>query len=341
MSVDGSRTVALSVERADRLDKALAESLPDLSRSRVAALIKDGCVRVGDRVVERPSHGVRPGETIAITLPPPVPDVAVPQDLPLRILYEDSAVVVVDKAAGMVVHPGAGHADGTLVNALLHHVGDLSGIGGVERPGIVHRLDRGTSGLLVVAKNDRAHRALSEQLADRTAGRRYLAIVHGVPTASAGTIRSHLGRDPRDRTRFCSVDDPESGRIAITHWRRMAAGRASALVLCKLQTGRTHQIRVHLTELGHPLVGDPTYRLAGSRIDADARALVDQLDGRPMLHAWRLSFVHPDSGERLSFVAPVPDDIRRIAKALALSEALAKAERSAAPETQGQVSSAR
>jgi len=327
VSRETSPTTALLIEGPDRLDKALAAAVPDLSRSRIAALIRAGAVRVDGKSVARPAHEVAAGARVEITLPAPSSDGTVAQDLPIDIVYQDHAVVVVDKAPGMVVHPGAGHPDGTLVNALLHHVRDLSGIGGVERPGIVHRLDRGTSGLLVVAKDDRAHRALSAQLADRTAGRRYLAIVHGVPRASAGTVRSYLGRDSKDRTKFRSFEDPEGGRLAITRWRRVAAADGVALVMCKLETGRTHQIRVHLTEIGHPLVGDPTYRVAGAHVPESARALVEALEGRPLLHAWRLAFDHPDHGERLSFGVRVPEDFRRIAHALGLGEALERVER--------------
>jgi 23S rRNA pseudouridine1911/1915/1917 synthase len=314
--------IRVVVDAPDRLDKVLAAVSPDLSRSRISALIKGGAASVNGRAAGRAGQRVEAGDEVLLAVPSPSPAAAAAEDLPLRIVYEDAAIVVVDKAPGMVVHPGAGNATGTLVNALLHRIDDLSGIGGVERPGIVHRLDRGTSGLLVVAKHDRAHRALSDQFAAHTAQRRYLAIVHRVPLASAGTIRSTLGRDDRDRTRFRSVDDPERGRSAVTHWRRLGGADGVALVECRLETGRTHQIRVHLTEAGHPLVGDATYRIAGAAVPDTIAPLVAPLGDRPLLHAWSLALDHPETGERVAWRASPPADFVGVLEALGLLGAL-------------------
>ncbi|MCA9572761.1 MAG: RluA family pseudouridine synthase, partial [Myxococcales bacterium] len=275
------------MSRGGRLDVVLVELFPEHSRSRIGALVKDGHARVDEVVVTRPSHKVPPGAVVELDVPDAVPVGVVAQDLPIHIVYEDTDVAVIDKAPGLVVHPGAGHADGTLVNALLHHLDDLSGIGGELRPGIVHRLDRGTSGLIVVAKNDQAHRHLAAQFADHSAGREYLALVVGRPPALSGTIRSFLARHPRDRVRFASADD---GRLAVTHWSVERTWGTVVLVRCRLETGRTHQIRVHLSEHGLPLLGDPLYGRA--RPPASIRDLVDP--DRPLLHAEVLHFEHPD-----------------------------------------------
>lgn len=329
MTADAAPAIRVVVDAPDRLDKVLAAAAPDLSRSRVSALIKAGAATVNGRVAPRAALRVEPGDEVLLVVPPLEPAGALAEDLPIRVVYEDTAIVVIDKAPGMVVHPGAGNATGTLVNALLHRIDDLSGIGGVERPGIVHRLDRGTSGLLVVAKHDHAHRALSDQFAAHTAQRRYLAIVHRVPLASGGTIRSSLGRDDRDRTRFRSVDDPERGRMAVTHWRRLGGADGLALVECRLETGRTHQIRVHLTEAGHPLVGDGTYRVAGTTVPDAVAPLVEQLGDRPLLHAWSLSLDHPETGERVTWRATPPADFLEVVQALGLIGALPGAARPA------------
>jgi 23S rRNA pseudouridine1911/1915/1917 synthase len=211
---------------------------------------------------------------------------------------------VIDKPPGLVVHPAAGHADGTLVNALLFHLDGLSGIGGVERPGIVHRLDRGTSGLMVVAKNDAAHQHLAAQFAEHSAGRRYLALCMGVPTDASGTVRSFLGRHPTDRLRFASTTE-DRGKIAITHWRRVAVAGTISLIECRLETGRTHQVRVHLTEQGWPLVGDPTYQRRSAKLPATLRFVDPE---RPLLHAWRLDLTHPRTGAAMAFERPPPAD---------------------------------
>jgi len=291
-----------------RIDAVVAATFPDLSRSRARVLIEEGRVTVAGVVVVRPATQIEADDVLAVEVPAPTAAEALPQDLPLVIVYEDADVVVVDKHAGMVVHPAPGHADGTLVNALLHHVDDLSGIGGVQRPGIVHRLDRGTSGLIVVAKNDAAHASLSAQFAEHTAGRVYVALCVGTAARQQGTIRSLIGRDPKDRQRFASVTDPEHGREAVTHWR--VRGRAPGLTLmeCRLETGRTHQIRVHLCEAGLPLVGDPLYRRRNRQAPGALKAWVDAHPDRPLLHAWQLAFEHPTTGEDLTFTAEPPED---------------------------------
>ncbi|TVQ89011.1 MAG: RluA family pseudouridine synthase [Deltaproteobacteria bacterium] len=319
---DGRERFCGVADADGRLDKVLSSALPGLSRTRVTELIKAGEARVDGVVQARPSARVAVGSTLELSLPPPEPSDLQAQDLPLSILYQDADIAVIDKAPGMVVHPGAGHRTGTLVHALLHHISDLSGVGGVERPGIVHRLDRGTSGLLVVAKHDVAHRALAGQFAIHAARRRYLALVHGVPGASGGTIRSVLARDPRDRLRFASTDDPGRGKRAITHWRRLGGTHGVGLVECKLETGRTHQIRVHLCEAGHPIVGDPTYRRAGCTIPAILDALAKDLQNRPLLHAWSLAIDHPRTGERMRWCAPLPADLREAVQSLDLEQAL-------------------
>jgi len=299
-----------------RLDAVVAATFPELSRSRARVLIEQGRVCVAGAVVTRPATPIDGGVALTVEIPPPAAAEAAPQDLPLEVVYEDADVVVVDKRAGMVVHPAPGHADGTLVNALLHHIDDLSGVGGVQRPGIVHRLDRGTSGLIVVAKHDAAHASLSAQFADHSAGRTYVALCIGTADRQKGTIRSLLARDPRDRLRFASTADEEHGRLAVTHW--SVRGRAPGLTLveCRLETGRTHQIRVHLCEAGLPLVGDPLYRRRNRQPPGGLRAWVDAHPDRPLLHAWRLAFEHPSTGEALEFEAPPPDDFR---EALALA----------------------
>ena len=305
-------------EKADRLDRVLADSVPDLSRSRLAELIRQGAVTVGGHVVTRPSAKVRVGDPMVVEVPPPLPAEAQPQDLPIERVYEDTTLVVVNKAPGMVVHPGPGHPDGTLVNALLHHVEDLSEIGGVLRPGIVHRLDRGTSGLMVVAKTDAAHQGLSAQFAAHSAGRHYLALCMKPPVLSRGTNMTELARHPTDRRRWASTD--RGGKRAVTHW--AVRGRAGdvGLMECRLETGRTHQIRVHLTELGHPLLGDLTYRRRGMRVSEDLRGMMDPKVERPMLHAWRLHFQHPIRNELCSFAIAPPADFQAMMHAAGLGE---------------------
>lgn len=299
---------------ADRLDRFLATWPSIGTRRRAREAVESGKVSIDGRAVSPEEHGLPlpEGVVVAVAWNRPGSSRVVTRaerkltEVGLRVLYEDADVVVVDKAPGMVVHPGAGHAQGTLVHALLHHVDDLSGVGGEERPGIVHRLDRGTSGLLVVAKHDRAHRALAEQFAEHSAHRTYLALTIGAPDRLTGTIRSELARDPKDRLRFAS-SETGMGKEAITHWRRLGTGRGLALVACRLETGRTHQIRVHLTEAGWPIAGDPLYR---RRFAQPPAWLAPRLaPHRPLLHAWRLAFDHPSDGRRLVLEAPLPPDM--------------------------------
>lgn len=292
----------LTTDDADgkiRLDQYLANHLPELSRSRIQSLIKSGDVRVNDKI-SKPKTPVNRGDILSVNIPEPDDAEAVAQDIPLDILYEDSDVIVVNKESGMVVHPAAGNPDGTLVNALLYHCSDLSGIGGVERPGIVHRLDKDTSGCIVIAKNDAAHRSLTEQFAARTTEKRYLAVVQGIPKQDSGTVFTHIGRHPVNRLKMAVVN-PGTGKAAITDYDLLCADPAtdSALVLCTLHTGRTHQIRVHMLHLGHPLIGDPIYAKPNRQ---------KAQPGRLMLHAWRLCFTHPRTGERMELEAPVPSE---------------------------------
>lgn len=307
----------LVVEAPGRLDVWVAELVGALSRSQAARLVREGHVQVDGKVQERPAARLRGGEIVVVTLPPPVPTDVVPQAIPLAIVHQDADLAVIDKAAGMVVHPGPGHPDGTLVNALLHHLRDLSGIGGEQRPGIVHRLDRGTSGLLVVAKHDEAHRHLAAQFAAHTAGRTYLALCHGSPEADAGTIESTLARHPRDRVRMASTDG--TGRRAVTHWSVWARRGRVSLIRCELETGRTHQVRVHLSEQGWPLLGDGLYARRGARVPSRLRGLVDPSGQRPLLHAWRLRFVHPTTGADCAYEAAPPADFRRVLEALEIA----------------------
>jgi 23S rRNA pseudouridine1911/1915/1917 synthase len=291
-----------------RLDRFLAERLPGLSRARLQALIEAGQVRVDGREAKAAAR-LRAGQAVSVTVPPPEPARPGPEPIPLAVVHQDQHLLVVDKPAGLVVHPGAGRASGTLVNALLHHVRDLSGVGGVLRPGIVHRLDRGTSGLMVVAKDDETHRALARQFADRRVEKEYLAVVLGVPARAEGVIEAPIGRDPVHRRRM-SVRAPR-GRSARSSYRVLEAFPGAALLRVRIQTGRTHQIRVHLAALGHPVAGDATY--GGRR--ARAPEAVAALD-RPALHAARLAFDHPATGRRLAFDSPLPPDLQRLVEAL-------------------------
>ncbi len=297
-----------------RLDSWLARRLPELSRSRLQSLIEAGHVLLDGRPC-RASARLRSGQAVAVYVPPPERARPEPEDIPLAIVFEDSHLLVVNKPAGLVVHPGAGAPGGTLVNALLRHVPDLSGVGGVRRPGIVHRLDRGTSGLLVVAKDDETHRALARQFAGREVEKEYLALVLGVPAASGGTVAAPIGRDPVHRRKM-SVRAPR-GREARSDYRLLEAFDGASLLRVRIHTGRTHQIRVHLASIGHPVAGDTTY--GGTRTPSSRRAAArDALRGltRPALHAARLAFVHPATGERLAFEAPLPADIQHVLASL-------------------------
>ena len=306
-----ARTLAVDEAGAgERLDRWLARAMPETSRARLQAVIAAGGVLVDGRSA-RPSLRLKAGQSVSVRLPAPRPAEPVAEDIPITVVHEDRHLLVVDKPAGLVVHPGAGRASGTLVNALLHRVRDLSGIGGVLRPGIVHRLDRGTSGLLVVAKDDATHLALSRQFSGRTVEKEYLAIVLGVPRAAEGTIDAPIGRDPVHRQRM-SVRAPR-GRAARSTYRVLEALDGAALLRVRIATGRTHQIRVHLAALGHPVAGDATY--GGRRSPAsrrpEVRAALEAL-ARPALHAARLAFTHPATGERLSFESPLPADLQAL-----------------------------
>lgn len=298
-------------EAPTRLDVFISSREPDLTRSAVQRLMEAGRVTV-DGAVGKPSMKLRGGERITVEIPPPLPAQPVAEQIPLDILYEDGDLIVINKPAGISVHPGAGRRQGTLVNALLAHCADLSGIGGEIRPGIVHRIDKDTTGVLVAAKNDRAHQGLARQFKEHSITRVYLALVYGSPTADSGCIHAAIGRHPVDRKRMSS--STRRGKRAVTHWTVTARfGPVSALEL-RLETGRTHQIRVHLSEAGHPLLGDPVYggagRLSGLK-DTALRGMIRRL-GRQALHARTLGFVHPATGAYLEFSAPIPEDMQRI-----------------------------
>jgi 23S rRNA pseudouridine1911/1915/1917 synthase len=290
-----------------RLDQFLASVVGDLSRSAIQRLIRDGHVLV-DGKTAKANQSVKIGQDIAVDVPEPAVPTPNAEALPLDIVYQDADVIVVDKPAGMVVHPAAGHAGGTLVNALLHHVTDLSGVGGEKRPGIVHRLDRGTSGLMVVAKNDRAHEELARQFHDREVEKDYLALVWGEVMAGR-RIDAPIGRDPNNRKKMSAK--ARRAREAVTRIVRAEHfGRTLTLAQVAIHTGRTHQIRVHLSAIGHPIVGDPLYGGVHRRIPGDLRA-VAHLE-RPFLHAARLVFKHPDDGRRMEFESPLPRDLQRV-----------------------------
>jgi len=310
-----------------RLDRVLAARLPELSRSRLKALILEGQVRIGTTAVRDPAYHVTPGETIIIDLPEPVEAEPRGEAIALHIVYEDEDIIVIDKPAGLVVHPAAGHATGTLVNALIAHCGaSLSGIGGVRRPGIVHRLDKDTSGLLVAAKNDRAHASLSAQFADhgRTGAmeRGYLAFAWGVPNRPRGSIDAPLDRHPHAREKMAVR---QRGREAVTHYEVREAFNGqdgkpiASLLALKLETGRTHQIRVHLAHVGHPLLGDsvygPHFKTKASQLGPVSQAALVSLD-RQALHAWLLVLEHPRTGEILRWEAALPEDLLSLKGAL-------------------------
>ncbi len=334
MEVETSRLAAEvdASQTSQRLDRFLSEALPDVSRTRIQALIRDGHVRLagspsGGATIEDVKYRVKQGDCFELDLPPAAEPELKAQAIPLDVVYEDEDLIVIDKPAGLVVHPGAGQPDGTLVNALLAHCGkSLSGIGGVARPGIVHRLDKDTSGLMVVAKNDAAHRSLAEQFADhgRTGemSRGYLALVWGAPSRPHGRIEAPIGRHPTSRTRMAVVPD-DKGRFAATQWRLAESyggtgkDAVASLIECTLETGRTHQVRVHLAHYGHPLVGDPLY---GAGFKSKLNTLPEDLAnaitalGRQALHAAHLSFVHPATGTLLEFNSDLPDDLAEIVR---------------------------
>ncbi len=337
MTDSASETVTIAAEEAgQRLDRVLAARIPALSRSRLKALILDGQVTVAARTIRDPSAHVNSGDTVIVNLPPPENAKPEGEAIALKVVYEDDDLIVIDKPSGLVVHPSAGHATGTLVNALIAHCGEsLSGIGGVKRPGIVHRLDKDTTGLMVVAKNDRAHRALSKQFADHgregPLRRGYLAFVWGAPDRPKGTIDAPLDRSPNNREKRAVR---EGGREAITHWQLLErfpgqdfgnqGGKpVASLLACTLETGRTHQIRVHLAHIGHPILGDATYgtgfKTKAGLLGPKARAALEAL-GRQALHAYLLAIRHPnddpDSANILEFHSELPGDLRRLRDAL-------------------------
>jgi 23S rRNA pseudouridine1911/1915/1917 synthase len=298
-----------------RLDRALADAIPTLSRERLKALIRSGAVEAGGKPLRDPALKVHGEEAIRVAVPDPAPAHNEPQDIPLTIVFEDEHLLVVDKPAGLVVHPAAGNLDGTLVNALLHHCGgSLSGIGGVARPGIVHRIDKDTSGLLVVAKTDVAHEGLARQFAAHSIDRRYLAIVNGIPKAKEGTIDAPLARSAANRKKIAIVEG-RRGKRAVTHWKRLNVLKDAALVECRLETGRTHQVRVHMASIGHPLVGDPVYGRAGK---THGKILKELQFHRQALHAAELGFIHPATKHRLSFSSPMPPDMQELFNALGI-----------------------
>ena len=287
-----------------RLDKVLQERYPDFSRSRIEGLIKAGFVTVNGAVAEKAGQKVAETDEIGVEIPPPVPAEPQPEDIPLTVVFEDEHMLVVDKAPGMVVHPAPGHFTGTLVNALLHRCPNLSGIGGVARPGIVHRLDQDTSGLLVVAKTQAAMDGLTRAFAShKSLTKTYLAVCHGRPRLDAGRIENLIGRHPVDRKRMAIVE--KNGKLAITNWKVLGPGRAgTSIVECVIETGRTHQIRVHMASLGCPVIGDRVY--GKGALDRK----LEPVPERQMLHAWRLKLWHPVFGVEMSLEAPIPPDMK-------------------------------
>src|SRR5262245_41022842 len=324
---ESKQVVVAAGEAGERLDRLLAARTA-LSRSRLKALILDGAVTIGPGTIRDPGYRVNAGEAIAVAVPPPEPATPTPERMPLKVVYEDADIIVIDKPAGLVVHPAAGHASGTLVNALIAHCGDsLSGIGGVKRPGIVHRLDKDTSGLLVVAKNDAAHQSLAAQFADHGRSgpleRGYLAFAWGAFERPKGTIDAPIDRHPASRTKMAVRG---TGRHALTHWQTLErfpgvdGKTAASLLACRLGTGRTHQIRVHLAHAGHPLLGDgvygPGFKTKAALLPAAAREALAAL-GRQALHAYMLGFEHPATGQYVEFRSELPADLARLRASLA------------------------
>ena len=300
-------------KKGERLDQFLVRSIDGFSRSHIQKIISTGGVTVAESgkeptVVTKPRHTLSVGDVVTIDVPAPQPIAARPEDIPLDILYEDSDVIVVNKARGMVTHPATGTADGTLVNALLYHCHDLSGINGALRPGIVHRLDKDTSGVMIAAKNDAAHVDLAEQIRTKAAHRTYIAIVHGVINEPRGVVHGAIGRDPRDRQRMAVVPVEHGGKDAITEFTVSERFDDYTVVECELKTGRTHQIRVHMAYIGHPLVGDPKYGMKKNRF-------AGIIDGQA-LHSMRLTFTHPRTREEMTFEAPMPDDMKNVIDAI-------------------------
>lgn len=296
--------ILLEVEIAhDRIDRYLADRLPDLSRSRLQKLIEDGYVQVNQQVCTSKKVAVQIGDQIAVAIPAVQPLEVQAEDIDLDILYEDEALLILNKPAGLVVHPSAGHESGTLVNAVLAHCPTLPGINGIQRPGIVHRLDKDTTGAIVIAKTDQAFQHLQGQFKTKTARRDYLAIVYGAPTPASGTIDQPVGRHPVDRKKQAVVPTEKGGRPAVTHWQVQERLGNYALLAFALETGRTHQIRVHSAFMGHPIVGDPVY--------GSGRSIGVNLTGQ-VLHAWRLRLIHPVTGEAIVAIAPLPATLTKL-----------------------------
>ena len=295
----------------ERLDKLLAGALPALSRTRLKALIESGRVACAGATITDPSYRVKPGQVFDIHVPAPAAAAPQPQEIPLAVVYEDADLIVIDKPAGLVVHPAPGNRESTLVNALLAHCGpSLSGVGGVLRPGIVHRLDKDTSGLMVVAKNDAAHASLARQFETRSLKRAYYALVWGVPRHPSGEISANIGRNPRSRKKMAVVKS--GGKTAVTRFRVLKRyGTLACLVECELGTGRTHQIRVHMASAGYPVMGDPVYGRARKGAGEIVNAAVKSL-GRQALHAHLMEFDHPKTGQRLRFSSELPPDISEL-----------------------------
>jgi len=324
-----SRSLSAQAIEPGRLDKALAQAFPDVSRTRLQALIADGAVAVEGVTVTESRHKVKPGDSLGVVLPEATPAEPLAEDIELSIVHEDKDLIVIDKPAGLVVHPGAGNETGTLVNALIAHCGEsLSGIGGVRRPGIVHRLDKDTSGLLVVAKNDKAHHGLSEQFAahgrDGRLERSYLALVWGVPERRAGSISAAIDRSTANRQKM-AVSRGANAREAVTHYdvlETFGSPPVASLLRCVLETGRTHQIRVHMAYLGHPLLGDKVYgagfRTAARKLSEPAQNALNALN-RQALHATTLGFEHPSTGMPMAFESPAPADFAALLAALRLN----------------------
>ena len=317
--VDAGVSIKQAIVPADaagwRLDRALAAALPTLSRERLKALISSGRVTQAANAVRDPAIKVKGGEAYEVAVPAPTPAGNIAQDIALQVVFEDEHLIVIDKPAGLVVHPACGNLDGTLVNALLHHCrGSLSGIGGVERPGIVHRIDKDTSGLMIAAKTDRTHTGLAAQFADHTIDRRYRAIVSGRPRMDNGRIEGAIGRSASNRKKMAIVS-PGHGKHAVTHYAVVEALNGAALIECRLETGRTHQVRVHMASIGHPLLGDPFY----GRPSKEHKALMARLGfERQALHAARLGFRHPITSETLAFESTIPPDMQALFNELVL-----------------------
>jgi 23S rRNA pseudouridine1911/1915/1917 synthase len=296
-------------DRGDRLDIWLSQQLAQLSRSRIQKLIEEGNVRLNDRICTAKKTKVQTGDRLSLAIPPAAPLDLQPEVISLSILYEDDQLIIIDKPAGVVVHPSPGHESGTLVNALLYHCDNLAGIGGVQRPGIVHRLDKDTTGAIVVAKTDFAHQHLQSQIKAKTARREYLGIVYGSPSSDGGTIDMPIGRHRVDRQKMAVVPLEKGGRNAVTHWQVVERLGNYSLLHFRLETGRTHQIRVHASSIGHPIVGDPLY--------SSGRSIGVNLSGQA-LHAWKLSLQHPMSNQSIQAIAPPPTQFNKLLEILRL-----------------------